>query len=118
MALHTELQIYRPAYDLLNLVTDIARHIPRDFKRLIGEKLRDECIEIVTLILRTNTAQDKAPHLTELIERVQVVELLARLSRDKRLIATKHYAAVIELTGNIGKQANGWKKSLRRAPAA
>ncbi|GAA5785094.1 four helix bundle protein [Chitiniphilus shinanonensis] len=118
MALHTELQIYRPAYDLLSLIADLVRQIPRDHKRLLGEKIRDECIEIVTLILRANTARDKAPHLAELLERVQVVELLTRLCRDKRLIAVKHYAAVIELTSSIGKQATGWKKSLPKSPAA
>ena len=117
MALHTELPIYKVAYDLLDAITDLAKNMPRDFKASIGGKLRDECVEIVVLIFRANTAQEKAPHLSTLIERLQVAELLLRLSRDKRLISTGQYAKAIELTNSVGKQAGGWRRSAL-SPAA
>ena len=106
MALHTNLPIYKVAYDLLDIITDLAKNMPRDFKASIGGKLRDECVEIVVLIFRSNVALDKAAHLTSLVERQQVCELLLRLSRDKRLISTGQYAKAIELgvpvTINVG----------------
>jgi hypothetical protein len=111
MALHTNLPIYKVAYDLLDVVTDLAKNMPRDFKASIGGKIRDEVVEIVTLIFRANTAREKAPHLQDLIERLQVTELLLRLSRDKRLIAVKQYARAVELTTSVGKQASGWRRS-------
>ncbi len=111
MALHTTLPIYKVAYNLLDLITDLAKNMPRDFKQSIGGKLRDECVEIVTLVFRANVATDKVPHLGILIERQQVIDLVLRLSRDKRLISTSQYAKAIELTGSIGKQANGWRRS-------
>ncbi len=111
MALHTELPIYKVAYDLLDAITDLAKNMPRDFKQSIGGKLRDEGVEIVTLIFRANCAREKAPHLEKLIERLQVSELLLRLSRDKRLISTGQYAKAIELTNKVGKQAGGWRRS-------
>jgi hypothetical protein len=111
MALHTALPIYKVAYDLFDISTDLAKNMPRDFKHSIGGKLRDECVEIVTLIFRANVARDKAPHLGTLIERVQVVELLLRLSRDKRLISTGQYSKAVELTNSVGKQAGGWRRS-------
>lgn len=111
MALHTELPIYKVAYDLLDAITDLAKNMPRDFKQSIGGKLRDEGVEIVTLIFRANCAREKAPHLETLIERLQVAELLLRLSRDKRLISTGQYAKAIELTNKVGKQAGGWRRS-------
>lgn len=110
MAIHTELNIYKVTYDLLDVITELAKNMPRDFKQSIGGKLRDECVEIVTLIFRANVSQDKSPHLISLIERIQVCNLLLRLSRDKRLISTGQYAKAIELTGSIGKQANGWRR--------
>ncbi len=110
MTLHTELPIYKVAYDLFDTITDLVKNMPRDFKASIGAKLRDECIEILTLIFRANVARDKAPHLDQLIERLQVAELLLRLSRDKRLISTRLYARAIEFTGSIGKQASGWRR--------
>ena len=111
MALHTALPIYKVSYDLLDIITDLAKNMPRDFKASIGGKLRDECVEIVVLIFRANVAREKALHLDSLIERLQVTELLLRLSRDKHLISTGQYAKAIELTNSVGKQAGGWKRA-------
>lgn len=109
MALHTELPIYKTAYDLLDAITDLARNMPRDFKQSIGGKLRDEAVEITTLVFRANVAKEKASHIQQLLERQQVAELLIRLARDKKLISTGQYAKTIQLTNSIGKQANGWR---------
>jgi hypothetical protein len=111
MALHFETEIYKVTYELLNLVTDFVKNMPRDLKVPIGGKLRDECIEISTLIYRANVAEDKAPYLSTLIERAQVAELLIRLSRDRKLISIGQYSQAIELADSIGKQANGWRRS-------
>ncbi len=117
MALHSKLPIYKVSYDLLQLVTDVTQHYPRNFQRSMGGKLRDECVGLLVQIYRANSAADKVPHLALLLERLQVMELLLRLSRDMRFISVAKYAAAIELTDNIGKQANGWKKS-QSSPAA
>ena len=117
MALHTELPIHKVAYDLFDLSTELAKHMPRDFKASIGGKIRDESVDIVTLIFRANVAQDKTPHLDKLIERVQVIELMLRLSRDKRLISTGQYAKAVELTRSVSRQAGGWRRSAR-SPAS
>lgn len=111
MAIHTQLPIYKVAYNLLDVVTDLVKNMPRNFKASIGEKVNGECVEIVVLIFRANCARDKAPHLGELIERLQVIDLLLRLARDKQLISTGQYAKAIELTGSIGKQATAWRKA-------
>lgn len=116
MALHHQLPIYKAAYSLFDVITDLAKNMARDFKQSIGSKLRDECIEILTLIFRANTTSEKAPHLAMLIERLQVAELLLRLSHDKRLISTKQYARAVEITQSIGKQAGGWKKHSATRP--
>jgi hypothetical protein len=113
MALSTTLPIYKVTYDLLRVVTDMTRNMPRDFKLSIGGRIREECVALVVLIYRANVATDKTPHLSELLERLQVVELMLRLARDMHLIATKQYAACIALTGDAGKQANGWRKHAR-----
>lgn len=112
MALHSELPIYKVAYDLLALILQITRNMPRDVKQQVGTALRDECVQITVLIFRANVARDKAQHLVDVIERLQVTELLLRLSNDLRFIGQKHYAAAIALTAQIGKQANGWRKKF------
>lgn len=111
MAIHTNLPIYKVAYDLLDVATEVTRDMPRDFKQSLGGKIRDHCVDIVTLIFRANVSRDKVPHLSELLEKLQVVELLMRLSKDKRFISVKQYAKATELTNQVGRQANGWRKS-------
>lgn len=117
MAITSNLPIYKVAYDLLDAVTDLVKNMPRDFKTSIGKKVSDECVEIVVLIFRANCAREKSSHLIDLLERLQVCELLLRLSRDKRLISTGQYAGAIKLTDSIGKQANGWRKKSATSPA-
>lgn len=111
MALHHELPIYKAAYDLLSMAVDVTRNLPRDFKRLIGEKVREECVELMVIIFRANVAREKVPHIEQLLERVQVIELLLRMSKDKRFISTGQYAKAIEITDTIGRQASGWKRT-------
>jgi len=71
MALHHQLPIYRLAYDLLSMAVEVTRNIPRDFKRLLGEKVREECVEMLVLIFRANTARNKVPHIEALQERLR-----------------------------------------------
>ena len=117
MGMHTDLSIYRAAMGLLHMATTLTRSIPRDLKQSLGKRVIDECIEVVMLIARANATQDKRPHLTLLVERVQVVEFLMRLFKDSRFISVEQHAKAIEVTTSIGKQANAWKRSTPTAPA-
>ncbi|WGS53527.1 four helix bundle protein [Paraburkholderia sp. D15] len=114
MAIHTQLPIYKVAYEMLDVVSDLVANVPRKFKRSIGEKIDAECIEIAVLVFRANVATNKEPHLVELLERLQVIELLLRLATDKRLISRGGYAKAIDLSTSIGKQANGWRRAASR----
>ena len=111
MTFASNLPIYKVAYDLFKEVTDSTRNMPRDVKQSLGGQIRNETLEIVVLIFRANAAMEKVPYLTDLIERVDVVDLLLRLARDMGFIPTKQYARAIELTASVGRQAGGWKKA-------
>ncbi|MES2181008.1 MAG: four helix bundle protein [Pseudomonadota bacterium] len=75
-------------------------------------------IEVIVLIFKANVSFDKVPYIQKLLERVQVIELLLRLSRDKHFISTRQYAGAIDITDQIGKQATGWKKHQNAASPA
>jgi hypothetical protein len=110
MALHSELPIYKVTYDLTVLVKRLVSQFQRNYREH-GKRLDDECLGLVIQIYRANATRDKRAALSELIERLQVVELLLRLARDLRLIPVSQFAAAIELTSKIGKQATGWRKA-------
>lgn len=111
MALASTLPIYRVTYELLQVVTRITKDMPRDYKHSLGNKMREECVELVVLIYRANCSRIKSPHLEVLQERLQVVMLLLRLAKDMKLISTGQLAQTIGLTDQIGKQSSGWLKS-------
>jgi hypothetical protein len=119
MALHTDLQVYKIATDLLSLATDITRNMPRDIKVSLGNKIQAECIDMLVLIARANASANKVPHITALLEHQHVAQLLLRLSFDKKFISQKHWSAALELSNRVGRQAGGWLKASRMtAPAA
>jgi hypothetical protein len=111
MALHSDLPIYKVAYDLLTLVVKAVRNMPRDVKQELGRPIVQECVHITVLIFRAQVATNKAPHLIEVIERTEVANLLLRLSRDLQALPTKHYAESVRLIASIGKQANAWRRA-------
>ena len=117
MAMHTDLQIYKVSMDLLNLATNLTRNIPRDLKLQLSKRVIDECIDVLMLIARANSSRDKHPHLTLLVEKVQVIEFLMRLFKENRFISVQQHAKAIEVTTSIGKQANAWKRYTPTAPA-
>ena len=117
MATHTELPIYKLAYELLLLATEVTKNMPRPFQTSIGGKIRGECVELTVLIFRANCSRDKAPYLDKLLERVQVAELLFRLSKDMKFISIGQYAKAIALTDKVGRQGNGWRKHSASSPA-
>jgi len=117
MAMHTELSIYKASLGLLQMATTLTRNIPRDLKQSLGKRVIDECIDVLMLIARANSTQDKSPHLTLLIEKVQVIEFLMRLFKESRFISVGQHANAIEVTTSIGKQASAWKRSTPTAPA-
>jgi hypothetical protein len=111
MAIHTELPVYKLCYDLLTLTSTLTSNMPRDFKSTFGAQLRTECVQMLVLIGRANAARHKVPHITELLERLHVAELMFRLSHDKQFISHKQYAAAVQVTDRIGRQAGGWRRS-------
>jgi hypothetical protein len=110
VALHTALDIYGTCYDLLGVAGDVVLNMRRDAKRVYGDKIIDACIELDVHIRGANMAHDKEPHLLRLLERLEVIELIVRVCRDRRYIATGQYAELVKRTQSIGKQANGWRK--------
>ena len=111
MAQYRHLPIYRLTYELLQRVMVVSRDFPREYKFTLGQKIKDEVIEMVLLIYRANSTEDKIYHIEILLERLQVVELLLRLCHDMKLIPLKSYSSVVEMTESIAKQAQGWKKA-------
>jgi len=108
MAQYKHLKVYQTTYELLKLVTEKTKHFPKDFKYSLGDKIRNEVIELVVFIYKANSVRDKIDHLLRILERLQVVEMLILLCRDMHIINVKGYADLAVLTDSIGRQVQGW----------
>ena len=111
MAQYQHLPIYKLTYDLLLRIMQVTKNFPREYRHTLGQKLKEEIIELVVIIYKANTAKDKEHHIEMILERIQVVQLLIRLSHDIRILPRKHYADLAEKIDSLARQAQGWLKS-------
>ena len=111
MARYIHLPIYKKSYDLLIEIFKITKEFTREYKYTIGEKLKDETMELIMQIYRANNQKDKGKNLEIILEKILIIELLLRLSRDIRVLSLKKYTRVIQITDEIARQTQGWLKS-------
>lgn len=111
MAQYQHLPIYKQTYDILLRTLTATKDFPREYKYTLGQKMKDELTELVIMIYRANSATDKDHHIQSILERVQAVQLLMRLSHDMHILSRRHYAALSEMTDSLARQAQGWLRS-------
>jgi hypothetical protein len=96
----------------LTRLPSILKAFPKDFKYSLGTKLRDEAVELVVLIYKANSSRDtRSEFVRFILERLQVIELLLRLSKDMRLLSVSAFSAMVVLTDDLNRQASGWLRS-------
>lgn len=111
MALFYELPVYKSSYDLLMEIFELVKHFPREYKYTVGEKLKDEALEMIMNIYRANTRQQKKDTLQNAREHLEVVRLLMRLTKDMKQININRFVDVNKKIENISKQLTGWQKA-------
>jgi MinD-like ATPase involved in chromosome partitioning or flagellar assembly len=129
MAQYQHLPIYKQTYDILLRTMSATKDFPREYKYTLGRKIKDELIELVVMIYRANSATDKARHIESIVERVQAIQLMMRLSHDMKILtrrlrakarfqksspASRSGAALSEMTDSLAKQAQGWLRSSEK----
>lgn len=113
MKLHDDLPVYKAAYNLLLVIFRITKEFTREYKYTVGESLRKETIELLTLIFRANTRKDKVDVLQEARERIEVIRLFIRLMKDLHQISLKKFVQINTEVEEVSKQLTGWQKSQR-----
>jgi len=112
MALYSELPVYKATYDLLLGIFRFTKDFSKEYKYTVGESLKKETIELLTLIYRANAKRDKNDVLQEARERIEVIRLFIRLMKDMQQISIKQFVQINELVEKVSKQLAGWQKSL------
>ena len=111
MATYDRLPVYRASYDLLVEIFQFTKNFTREYKYTVGEKLKNETLEMIMNIYRANTRQIKKDTLQKAREHLEVVRLLMRLTKDMKQISINRFVDVNKKIENISKQLTGWQKS-------
>jgi hypothetical protein len=111
MALYSDLPVFKKAYDLLLAVYKMTGSLSREYKYTIGEKLKNEMLELLLRIYRANLGWEKAVDIDRCRESAETVRLMVRVLYDLKQINMKKMIALNALIENISKQLSGWRKS-------
>ena len=111
MAKYDTLPVYKASYDLMLSVFDFCRHFRKEYKYTLGEKLKNETLEMIMNIYRANTKHEKKDLLQKARENIEVIRLLFRLTKDLKLIPLIKFIEISDRIENISKQLTGWQRS-------
>ncbi|OVE79376.1 hypothetical protein BVY01_02750 [bacterium I07] len=113
MAKYDELPVYKASYDLLLEIFRFTKEFNKDFKYTVGESLKKETLELITLIYRANSKADKWQTLQTAREKIEVIRLFVRLMKDLKQISLQRFVQVNQRVENVSKQLTGWQKSMK-----
>ena len=114
MGNYSELPVYKATYDLLLEMFVFTKDFHKEYKYTVGESLKNETIELITLIYRANSRSDKVSVIQEAREHIEVIRLLVRLMKDMHQISLKRFVAVNQKIEIVSKQLAGWQKGSAR----
>jgi hypothetical protein len=110
MVLYSELPVYKASYDLFVSIFEYTQHFNKEYKYTVGEKLKNETLEMMVAIYRANTRTDKKELLQSARENIEVIRLLFRLLKDLKQITLEKFVAINQKIENVSKQLAGWHK--------
>jgi len=113
MSHYADLPVYKASYDLFLEIFRFTKNFKKEYKYTVGERLKKEMIELVTLLYRANSRKDKYVILQEARERIEVIRLLIRLMKDLQQISMKQFVNINKRVENVSKQLTGWQKKHR-----
>ncbi len=112
MALFSELPVYKATYDLLIAIFQFTKEFGKEYKYTVGESLKKETIDLLTLIYRANSKQDKEDVLKTAREQIEVIRLLIRVMKDMKQISLDKFVKINESVEQVSKQLTGWQKAM------
>jgi len=115
MATYDQLPVYKTTYDLLIKVFQTCQNMERDYKFTIGEKLKNEIIDLQVNVFRANCREDKYALIGTARENVEVVRLLLRLLNDLKQMTLERFVDLNAIVESLSKQLAAWQKSAKIA---
>lgn len=112
MATYDNLPVYKASYDLLLLVFNVVKEFKKEYKYTLWDNIKKEIINLITNIYKANSKTDKKRNISSSREKIELLRLYFRLSKDLKIVDLNKYIEVNLLLDSISKQLYAWEKSL------
>ncbi len=119
MALFSELPVYKLGYDLLIAIYDRTKLFTREYKYTLGEKLKNETLELLINIYKANKSKQatRLQYIGNARQNIEVIRLLLRVTKDLKIIGIKGHVVLNVQVEELSKQLTSWQKYTARAYA-
>ena len=111
MARYDELPVFKATYDMMLSVFQFVKDFSKEYKYTVGDAMRKEAMELMTLIYRANSRLDRSAVLAEARERLEILRLYIRLMRDLQQVSTRKFVRISEQVEMVSRQLTGWQKA-------
>ncbi len=104
--------VYRSSYRLLIEVLGIVDNMKKSHKYTVGERLRDEAIDLSVNILTANQIKVlRADKILKSQENIEAIKLILRVLLETKQVSHGRFSAVSLELDDVSKQLSGWYKS-------
>ncbi|MGE4444127.1 MAG: four helix bundle protein [Candidatus Altimarinota bacterium] len=112
MAIYENLPVYKTSYDLIILVFQTIKLFPKEYKYSLGDKIKNETIDLISNIYKANLVKDKKEIIENARGNIEIVRLYIRISKDLKIINLSKFIDLNLLIESISKQLFAWGKSF------
>ncbi|MBU1102925.1 four helix bundle protein [Patescibacteria group bacterium] len=119
MATYDHLPVYKTSYDLILELFQTANSFSRDYRFTIGEKIKNETMEMIICIYRANKSfVERGKHIGEAREKVETIRFLLRVLKDLKQLGFKKFVYLNEKVESVSKQLSLWeaKNKIKYGP--
>jgi len=109
------LRIYKTSYDLLLSLFQLSAKFSREQKFTLGEKMKNEAVELLVSICRINNDEKKKEESFLLAkDKVERIRIYLRIAKDLKEINLERFVELNESIEYILKQLSLWQKNWAR----
>ena len=88
--------------------------IPKNHRYTIGEKIQNECLNLLILYVEAVYSKNKIDMLQEANRVIEKLRVLTRLSTDLEILSKDNKKYILRNLNEIGAMSGGWIKSIKR----
>jgi len=115
MARYEHLPIFKKAMDMSVYIEETVRNFSRYHKYGIGGELRELSLQIIRLVIRANSTENKAPVLQELVEDCEQFKVMLVLAKEVKAFQNfKSFQHAAGLATSLCRQSEGWLRSSKK----